>query len=325
MKNLDVLSCAKSVLQIERKALEEAEKSLGNDFIKSIELLRKLSNSGRLVVLGMGKSGHVGRKIAATLSSTGTPALFVHPAEAGHGDLGMITENDAVLAISQSGKSDELLSLVPYFKRNDIPMIVMSGNLESPLAKHAYAVINTAVLQEACPLGLAPTASTTLTLALGDALAICLLVAKGFTVEQFAATHPQGALGRKLLVKVCDVMVKDTEVPIILCGSSIRKAISEMSRASLGFVNIINKKNYLIGVFTDGDLRRTLDLDIDISTSPIDMVMKKNFISAQPDQLVVDVVDLMEKNKISSIPVLDYEEKIVGALNMRMILRSGAI
>jgi arabinose-5-phosphate isomerase len=325
VSDFELLNVAKNVLRIERDALESTENSLGADFLQAVNLILNGSASGRVVVMGMGKSGHIGNKIAATLASTGTPAFFVHPAEAGHGDLGMITASDIVLAISQSGKSDELLRVIPYFKRNGIQLIAMTGNLQSPLALHATAVINTTVAQEACPLGLAPTTSTTLTLALGDALAACLLKSKGFTIEKFASTHPHGTLGRKLLVTISDIMVKNDAVPVVPLGTSIRTTIGEMSRAALGFVNVADDKNHLLGIFTDGDLRRTLDREIDIKMTPIDGVMAKKFVVAHPQQLAVEAVDLMGQHKISSIPIVDEDNMLVGAINMRILLQAGVV
>lgn len=325
MNDFEILAAAKHVLRIERDVLESAENSLGDGFVGAIQLMLKQPASSRVVVMGMGKSGHVGKKIAATLASTGTPALFVHPAEAGHGDLGMITSSDIVLAISQSGKSDEIQRIIPYFKRNGIPIVAMTSNSESPLALHATAIISTAVAQEACPLGLAPTASTTLTIALGDALAVCLLKSKGFTAEKFASTHPHGALGRKLLVKVNDLMVTNEELPIVSMGTFIRSTIGEMSRGSLGFVIVVDDQKRIVGIFTDGDLRRTLDLDTDIKNTPIDEVMGRKFVIVHPDQLAVEAVELMEKNKISSLPVVDKNSQLVGAINMRMLLQSGVV
>ena len=325
MSDSELLNAAKSVLAIERGALERVENSLGADFIQAVNLIHNRSASGRVVVMGMGKSGHIGNKIAATLASTGTPAFFVHPAEAGHGDLGMITASDIVLAISQSGMSDELIRVLPYFKRNSIKLIAMTGNLQSSLALHGTAVINTAVEQEACPLGLAPTASTTLTLALGDALAVCLLKLKGFTAEEFASTHPHGTLGRKLLVTISDIMAKNDGVPVVSLGTSIRTTIGEMSRAALGFVNVTDDKNHLLGIFTDGDLRRALDHEIDIKTTPIDKVMAKKFVVAHPQQLAAEAVDLMERHKISSIPIVDDDNILVGAINMRILLQAGVV
>lgn len=325
MSNSELINVAKNVLRIEMRALENAEISLDEGFLQAVKLLINRSASARVIVMGMGKSGHIGNKIAATLASTGTPAFFVHPAEAGHGDLGMITASDIVLGISQSGKSDELLRVLPYFKRNGIQLIAMTGNQQSPLALYATAVINTAVEQEACPLGLAPTASTTLTLALGDALAVCLLKSKGFTAEEFASTHPHGTLGRKLLVTINDIMAKNEGVPVVHLGTSIRTSIGEMSRAALGFVNVVDDKNHLLGIFTDGDLRRALDHEIDIKTTRIDKVMAKKFVTVHPQQLAVEAVDLMEQHKISSIPIVDDDNLLVGAINMRILLQAGVV
>jgi arabinose-5-phosphate isomerase len=325
MNDSELLNFAKSVLSIERKALENAENLLGNDFLQAVKLILNRSKLGRIAVMGIGKSGHIGNKIAATLASTGTPAFFVHPAEAGHGDLGMITANDIVLAISQSGNSEELLKLIPYFKRNGIELIVMTGNLQSPLAKHANVIINTVVEQEACPLGLAPTASTTLILALGDALAVCLLKSKGFTALEFASTHPHGTLGRKLLVTISEIMLINEAIPVVNFSVTLRTAIIEMSRASLGFVNITDNEKHILGIFTDGDLRRALDNEVDVKKTTIDKVMSNEFIVAYPHQLAVEAVELMEKFKISAIPIVNEEKKIVGAINMRMLLQAGVV
>jgi arabinose-5-phosphate isomerase len=319
------INLAKKVVEIEIDALTYGKERLGDSFSSAIELIRQCLPLGRVVVMGMGKSGHIGHKIAATLASTGTPAFFVHPAEAGHGDLGMITQNDVVIAISQSGKSDELLRVMPYFKRKGIKLIAMTGGLNSPLAEHADLVIDTTVPHEACPLGLAPTASTTLTLALGDALAVCLLQTSGFTQNNFAETHPHGTLGRKLLVTISDIMVKNDGVPVVSLGTSIRTTIGEMSRAALGFVNVADDKNQLLGIFTDGDLRRALDQEIDIKTTTIDKVMAKKYVVAHPQQLAVEAVDLMEQHKISSIPIVNDNNILVGAINMRILLQAGVI
>ncbi len=290
-----------------------------------MSLILARSAGGRVVVMGMGKSGHIGRKIAATLASTGTPALFVHPAEAGHGDLGMVTPHDVVLAISQSGKSDELLRVLPYMKRNRIPLVAMTAKVDSALAQHADVVIDTSVDREACPLGLAPTASTTLTLSLGDALAMCLLEAHGFTAEMFAVTHPHGTLGRKLLVSIADVMVTGAGVPTARDSTTIREALVGMSKAGLGFVNVIDTSDALVGVFTDGDLRRALDRDIDIRREPLTAVMARKFTTVKASQLAVEAVELMEQYKISGLPVVDFAGRLVGALNMRLLLQAGVV
>ncbi len=323
--NHDLLESACSVLDLEIAALVNAKKSLGAEFLAAVEMILHSPPSNRVVVMGMGKSGHVGKKIAATLASTGTPAFFVHPSEAGHGDLGMITSNDIVIAISQSGKSDEVLRVIPYLKRNAISLIVMTGVPNSPLASHADVVISTAVAREACPLDLAPTASTTLTMALGDALAVCLLKSRGFTADDFAATHPHGTLGRRLLLTIEDVMVSGGLMPIVPPETTVRKALVEMSRGALGFVVIVGPDHVVQGVFTDGDLRRTLDNEVDIKTTLIDKLMNRQFVSAKPKQLAVEAVELMEEFKISALPVVNGSNHLVGALNIRVLLQSGVI
>jgi len=316
---------ATQVIDLEIAALNFGKKNIGSSFSTAVELIKECIPPGRVIVMGMGKSGHIGNKMAATLASTGTPAFFVHPAEAGHGDLGMITKADVVIAISQSGKNDELLRVMPYVKRNGIKLIVFTGVHQSPLAAHADLVIDTAVPKEACSLGLAPTASTTLALALGDALAICLLQARGFTQDNFAETHPHGVLGRRLLVGVSDVMSKMDHVPIIQQNLVVKDALYAMSQGGMGFVVIVNADSQVIGVFTDGDLRRCLDKDIDIKTTFINDVMVKVFATIRANQLAVEAVDLMEKHKISALPVLDEEGKLVGALNMRQLLQAGVV
>lgn len=323
--NQQLIALAGQVLEVEAAAILSARSRLGAAFLAATDLLFSCSGGGRVVVIGMGKSGHIGRKIAATLSSTGTPALFVHPAEAAHGDLGMVTPHDVVLAISQSGKSDELVRVLPYMKRHRIPLVAMTAKADSVLAQHADVVIDTSVDREACPLGLAPTASTTLTLALGDAIAMCLLEARGFTAEMFAVTHPHGTLGRKLLVSIADVMVTGAGVPTALESATIREALVSMSRAGLGFVNVLNVENALVGVFTDGDLRRALDGDIDIKGVSLGAVIARDFVTIKASRLAVEAVELMEQHKISSMPVLDDEGNLVGAVNMRLLLQAGVV
>lgn len=321
----DLIRLAQQVLDIEAAAITASRSRLGKEFFNAVSLILARSDGGRVVVMGMGKSGHIGRKIAATLASTGTPALFVHPAEAGHGDLGMVTPHDVVLAVSQSGKSDELLRVLPYMKRNRIPLVAMTAKVDSALAQHVDVVIDTSVDREACPLGLAPTASTTLTLALGDALAMCLLEARGFTAEMFAVTHPHGTLGRKLLVSIADVMVTGAGVPTARDSTTIREALVGMSEAGLGFVNVIDASDALVGVFTDGDLRRALDRDIDIRRELLAAVMARKFTTVKASQLAVEAVDLMEQYKISGLPVVDHAGRLVGALNMRLLLQAGVV
>lgn len=323
--NKQLIALARQVLEVEAAAITSARARLGADFLAATDLLFSCTGGGRVVVIGMGKSGHIGRKIAATLSSTGTPALFVHPAEAAHGDLGMVTPHDVVLAISQSGKSDELLRVLPYMKRHGIPLVAMTAKPDSPLGQHADVVIDTSVDREACPLGLAPTASTTLALALGDALAMCLLEARGFTAEMFAVTHPHGTLGRKLLVSIEDVMVTGAGVPTASEDATIREALVNMSRAGLGFVNVLNEAGALVGVFTDGDLRRALDGDLDIKSVSLGAVIARNFVTIKSSRLAVEAVEMMDQHKISSMPVVDDAGRLVGAVNMRLLLQAGVV
>jgi len=320
------LQVAKDVLSQEIKALELGRDTLSHAFTDAVKFISEIAScGGRVVVLGVGKSGHIGNKIAATLASTGTPAFFVHPSEAGHGDLGMITDQDIVILISQSGKTSELLKIIPYFKRHGISMISMTGSSDSALAKYSDIVISTKVLQEACPLGLAPTASTTLTLALGDALAVCLLKAKDFREEDFAITHPHGSLGRRLLLATRDVMTESNNAPLIEPNRSVRNALIDMSKGGMGFLIIVDARKKVMGVFTDGDLRRCLDQDLDIKATVISDVMNKEFVVIKESQLAVEAVDLMERNKISALPVVNDLNVITGAINMRQLLQAGVV
>jgi len=321
----DLIELAAKVLDIEARAILAARQRLGRTFLEAVNILLSQAPGGRAVLMGMGKSGHIARKIAATLASTGTPALFVHPAEAGHGDLGMITPSDVVIAISQSGKSDELLRIVPYLKRNRIKIIAMTAHANSALAQHADVVIDTSVEQEACPLGLAPTASTTLALALGDALAMCVIEARGFTADMFAATHPHGTLGRKLLVSVSEVMVSGADIPIAREDTTIRESLVAMSRGGLGFLNVLDASGALVGVFTDGDLRRALDRDVDIKTQAIASSMVRRFTTIGDKQLAVEAVELMDQYKISALPVVNADRRLIGAINMRLLLQAGVV
>ncbi|MDR6671382.1 KpsF/GutQ family sugar-phosphate isomerase [Rhizobium sp. 1399] len=313
-------------MDIEIEALRAGREAIGEAFVLAVDLIREIvGQGGRAIVMGMGKSGHVGHKIAATFASTGTPSFFVHPAEAGHGDLGMITSADIVIAISQSGKSDELLRLIPYFKRNGIKIIAMTGDSLSPLAEHSDVTIDTAVPKEACPHGLAPTASTTLTLALGDALAICLLQAAHFSATDFAQTHPHGALGRRLLVGVQDVMVPKGAAPTTKADLIIKDALLVMSRGGMGFLIVTDRDGAPIGVFTDGDLRRCLDRDVDIKRTSIAEVMNADFVTIRVDELAVAAVDVMEKSKVSALPVIHNDGSLAGAINMRQLLQAGVV
>lgn len=319
------IETAKTTFDIEIAALYFGKDKINDEFSKAVELIKNSVPPGRVIVTGMGKSGHIGNKIAATLASTGTPAFFMHPAEAGHGDLGMLTKGDVVIGISQSGKSDELLRIMPYLKRNGIKLIALTGGIDSPLAQHSDILIDTTVPEEACPLGLTPTASTTLTLAFGDALAICLLKARGFTENDFAETHPHGTLGRKLLVSISDIMSRLENAPVVDKDLLIKEALLIISAAALGFVIVVDSDNKPIGVFTDGDLRRCLDRDLDIKIVLISEVMSKTFVKVENNQLAVVAVELMEHHEISTLPVVNSDGVLVGAINMRQLLQAGVV
>lgn len=320
-----VLAAARDALDIEAQGLLDARERLALPFAEVVRLILDRCPPGRVVVMGVGKSGHVGNKIAATLASTGTPSFFVHPTEAGHGDLGMVTSHDVVLAISYSGKSDELLRLMPYFKRNVIPVVALTAKNSAPLASHANFWIDGHVEREACPMGLAPTTSTTLALALGDALAICLLRLRGFTPEDFAITHPHGALGRRLLVTVGDVMLRGGEVPAVGPETTIRSALVEMSRGGIGITAVTDARGRVLGVYTDGDLRRTLDRNIDIHTTPMSSVMTTKPATISAGRLAAEAAELMDRNKVNALLVVEDDSRLVGALNMRVLLRAGVV
>ncbi|HMY29186.1 MAG TPA: KpsF/GutQ family sugar-phosphate isomerase, partial [Agitococcus sp.] len=296
---------------------------INDNFQQACQLI--LECKGRVVVMGMGKSGHIGNKIAATLASTGTPSFFVHPAEASHGDLGMITAQDVVIAISNSGEAHEILSILPVLKRLHIPLISITANGQSSLAQFANISLEIGKSVEACPLGLAPTSSTTATLVLGDALAVALLAARGFTAEDFALSHPGGALGRKLLLRVADLMHSGDNVPIVQEQTLIRDALLEISRKGLGMTAVVNQQGQLTGIYTDGDLRRTLDLEVDIRTSPIVQVMSKNPKTIRQHLLAAEAVALMEEKKINGVIVVDEQHKPIGALNMHDLLKAGVV
>lgn len=314
---------AKQVLATEIEGLQQLDKYFNDDFTQACDLILN-NTTGKVIVMGMGKSGHIGRKIAATLASTGTSAFFVHPGEAAHGDLGMITSQDIVLAISNSGESSEIVSLFPVMKRLNIRIISMTGKPESTMAKLADVHLQISVPQEACPLGLAPTTSTTATLVMGDAIAIALLQARGFTSEDFALSHPGGALGRKLLLKLSDIMHCKDELPMVKPSALIRDALLEISQKGLGMTAIVDDKLNLIGIFTDGDLRRILDKRIDIHTASIDTVMTKNPTVASPKMLAVEGVNLMQAKRINGLMLVD-DGKLVGALNMHDLLKAGVM
>ncbi len=317
------LDLARQVLIIEAAAVQALVARIDDQFLKALNLI--LACHGRVIVSGMGKSGHIARKIAATLSSTGTPAYFVHPGEASHGDLGMVTSQDVFIGISYSGESQELLTIVPTIKRQGAKLITLTGKPESSLAREADVHLNGAVAQEACPMGLAPTASTTAALALGDALAVALLDAKGFGEADFARSHPGGSLGRRLLTHVRDVMHTNASIPSVPDTATLADAVLEISRKGLGMTAIVDAKHHLLGIYTDGDLRRTLEKKVDFSTTPVASLMSRTPRSIGPDALAVEAVQLMEQYNISQLLVVDTNKKVVGALNMHDLLKAKVI
>jgi arabinose-5-phosphate isomerase len=308
-------------IDIEIDAVTALKARINADFNTACELM--LNCKGRVVVTGMGKSGHIGHKIAATLASTGTPAFFVHPGEASHGDLGMITSQDVVLALSNSGSTAEVLTIVPLIKRMGAKLISMTGNPNSPLAEASEAHLDASVSREACPHDLAPTSSTTVCLVLGDAIAVSLLEARGFTPEDFAFSHPGGALGRKLLLKVSDIMSKGNEIPIVSHNALTRDALFEITAKGLGMTTIITDNGVLEGIFTDGDLRRCLDLDHDLKSTPITQLMTKHCKTISADLLAVEALNMMEKSAITSLVVTDKQQKPIGIIHMHHILKAG--
>jgi len=314
------LELARRVLAIEADAVHAMIARLDERFLAAVSLI--LACKGRVIVSGIGKSGHIARKIASTMSSTGTPAYFVHPAEASHGDLGMVRHDDVFIGISYSGESDELLQIVPLVKRQGAKLIAMTGSASSSLARAADVFLDAAVAQEACPLNLAPTASTTAALALGDALAVALLDARGFSADDFARSHPSGALGRKLLTHVSDVMRTGDAVPSVPAGATLADAILEISRKGLGMTAVVDGNRRLVGVFTDGDLRRTMARNADPRGTRIDSVMTREPCAILPEALAVEAVELMERRKITQLPVVDAAGRLVGALNIHDLFRA---
>lgn len=311
----------RAVIRIEAKAVSDLESRINDQFAQACRIL--LACEGRIVVLGMGKSGHVGNKIAATLASTGSPAFFVHPGEASHGDLGMITAKDVVLALSHSGETTEIMVILPLIKRLGVPLIAFTGNAKSSLAQTANINIDVSIEQEACPLGLAPTSSTTVMLAMGDALAIALLEARGFTTEDFALTHPNGTLGRRLLLRVSDIMRTGDKIPCVTAGTKLSAALLEISRKGMGMTTVLNQDNQLIGIFTDGDLRRAFDKGYDVHTVPIDNVMTTGCKTISADMLAVEALNIMETHKITSLLIVDNKNIPTGALHMHDLLQAG--
>ena len=319
--NEELLALAADVLDTEARAVDTLKSRLDENFIAACELC--MNTPGRVVVTGMGKSGHVSNKIAATLASTGTPAFFMHPAEASHGDLGMITEQDLLLAISYSGETEEVITILPVVKRMGARLLSMTGNPNSTLARAADVHLDISVAKEACPHNLAPTASTTATLAMGDALAVALLKKRGFTAEDFARSHPSGSLGKRLLLRVSDVMHTGDRIPAVDKDVSLRDALLEMSAKGLGMTAIVDDASRILGIFTDGDLRRTLDAGADIRKTPIRDVMHTNCKTADQDMLAAEALHMLEENKITGLLVIDDDGVLVGALNIHDLFREG--
>lgn len=318
-----LLRLARQVLDIEADAVRNLSLRLDERFADAVQLM--LACRGRVVVSGMGKSGHIGHKIAATLASTGTPAFFMHPGEASHGDLGMIAPDDVVLALSNSGESAEIVTIVPLIKRRGAKLISMTGNPASTLAREADVHLNAAVDKEACPLNLAPTASTTAALALGDALAVALLDARGFSADDFARTHPGGSLGRRLLVHVRDVMHSGDELPRIALDAPLKTALLEMTRKGLGMTAVVDGAGKVVGIFTDGDLRRALEHELDLHHAQVARLMSANPKTIGPDELAVAAVEKMDTLKINGLLVVDPDNTLVGALNMHDLLKAGVV
>nr|WP_314264391.1 arabinose-5-phosphate isomerase KdsD [uncultured Moellerella sp.] len=322
MSTIDFQQVGKQVLQIERDGLSSLEQYINADFDQACK--RIMACKGKVVVMGMGKSGHIGCKIAATFASTGTPSFFVHPGEASHGDLGMITPNDIVLAISNSGESNEILALIPVLKRQQIPLICLTNNPNSSMGRYADVHLCIKVPQEACPLGLAPTTSTTATLVMGDALAVALLEARGFTAEDFALSHPGGALGRKLLLLVRDLMSKGEDIPHVPREASLREALVEITRKKLGMTVICDNEMQIQGIFTDGDLRRIFDMNVDLNNAKIADLMTTGGIRVSPNILAVEALNIMQSKHITSVLVAE-DNKLVGVLHMHDLLQAGVI
>ncbi|RLJ21021.1 D-arabinose 5-phosphate isomerase [bacterium endosymbiont of Escarpia laminata] len=312
-----------AVIETEATAISSLAARIDDDFARACSYM--LECPGRIVVIGMGKSGHIGSKIAATLASTGSPAFFVHPGEASHGDLGMITSGDVVLALSNSGETGELLTILPLIKRLGVPLISMTGNPKSTLACEAEVSIDVSVEKEACPLGLAPTSSTTAALVMGDAMAIALLETRGFTAKDFALSHPGGSLGRRLLLHIGDIMHTGDALPKVSTDASLNTALLEMSSKSLGMTAVVDGQGALAGIYTDGDLRRTLDHKVNIHEAGVSEVMTVNCKTVVPEMLAAEALQLMEENKISGLLVVNGQGELVGAFNMHDLLRAGVM
>ena len=323
MTQLNFIEQGLRVLDVECQALNDIKQYVDEQFHQACQLMYDCK--GRTIIIGMGKSGHIGRKIAATLASTGSPSFFVHPGEASHGDLGMITHNDVVMLISNSGETHEVLNIIPVLKRLGAKIIAMTGNTQSTMASLANVHVCIKVEKEACSLGLAPTASTTATLAMGDAMAVALLEARGFTADDFALSHPGGSLGKRLLLTLNDVMHSGSSIPIISATQTIKDALIEMSAKGLGMTTIVNENQQLVGLFTDGDLRRILEQRVDLHSTQIDQVMTKSCTTATADMLAAEALNIMENKRINGLIVINKEKQPIGALNMQDLLKAGVL
>lgn len=317
----NICKSASTVINIEVEAIKSLLTRIDDKFAQACQYL--MDCQGRVIVFGMGKSGHIGNKIAATLASTGTPAFFIHPAEASHGDMGMVTAKDVILAISNSGETNEILNLLPIIQHLGTPLITMTGDPMSTLARNSTVNLDISVPKEACPLGLAPTSSTTATLVMGDAIAIALLEARGFTAENFAMFHPGGSLGKRLLLKIQDLMRSGPQLPAVFEEASIREALVEMTQKNLGMTSVINQEKKLVGIYTDGDLRRTLHKNIDLHKTPIKFVMTKSCKTIPPDLLAIEALQIMENYKITSLLVIDNNNDLVGVAHLHDLLNAG--
>lgn len=319
----NLIKLGQAVIETEFNCIQALIPRIDEHFVKACQLL--LATRGRIIVTGIGKSGHIAGKIAATFASTGSPAFFVHPGEASHGDMGMITPEDTVIAISNSGEANELITILPLLKRLGTPLISLTGNPQSTLATSANVNLDISVEKEACILGLAPTSSTTATLVMGDALAIALLDTKGFSAEDFALSHPGGSLGRRLLLKIDDIMHTDKNIPIVKENATVKEALFEMTRCNLGITAIVNDQQQQVGLFTDGDLRRALDNNIDVHATRITAVMTPKGKVVHSGLLAAEALRIMEDNKINALLVVDNDRKLVGALNMHDLLKAGVL
>ncbi len=318
-----ILALARQTLTIEAQAIDGLQKNIGDSFVQAVQSI--LAVKGRVVVMGMGKSGHIGRKIAATFASTGTPAFFVHPAEASHGDLGMVTRDDLVLALSNSGESEELSAILPLIKRQGVVLVAITGNTQSTLAQYASCVLDSSVEKEACPMNLAPTASTTAQLALGDALAVAVLDARGFKQDDFARSHPGGSLGRRLLTHVADIMRTGEAIPMVTPDAGLTQLMREMSQKGLGATAVVNQQQQVLGIFTDGDLRRLIEKGIDLRELQAADVMHPNPTTLSDTALAAEAADLMEQKRITSVLVVNGQQQLCGVVNSNDLMRAKVI